>query len=403
VFRKPVFRVTVLCVAAIAVVSLGLLIRSRQQAELTEQDYAKQYIERNIAQYQSEWPEVRIVDSTITRFEKIGEFDQLLDLPVQLWALEYRLKPDDPDQIILPGGMNAIDGLITEDGSMGKPVLVFAYHSAVPEYLGEVWSGENDLSRPAGQEIAFRKFLEGKDRLPHETFSGNHILVKYSRDTGEASQLLLSQPVKQGDQGIWAVERWKDTHGNEYYDTPETGDTLSGYYASQQSLAEQGADSPLLDPLQVAIRYIGTVIGKPVSKDRLIVDYGATAADFAISPESRLLGYVTGLDMDSDTLNFDQVEWLTLEDADRFAALNIDEEDLPGGFYILNKYQVNDLYKINAETRYELVDRDNPGSMTSVSRQEFIDYFKQYTDFAPPCHITLSDGVVHVITEQYVP
>lgn len=96
------------------------------------------------------------------------------------------------------------------------------------------------MSRPAGQEIALRKFFKGKGILPHETFSGNHILVKFILTTGETSQLLLSQPVKQGEQGIWTVERWMDTRGNEYYETPETEETLAAYYAGLQAGADGG-------------------------------------------------------------------------------------------------------------------------------------------------------------------
>ncbi|KAI7255655.1 hypothetical protein KC345_g11098 [Hortaea werneckii] len=299
--------------------------------------------------------------------------------------------------------MQAVDGLITEDGSMGKPMLVFSYQDSVPEYLGEVWSGENDLARPAGQEMALRKFFEGKGLLPHETFSGSHILVKFSLASGETSQLLLSQPGKQGDQGIWAVERWKDTRGNEYYHTPKTEETLSVYYASLQTKADQGIDKTQLDPLQVAIQYIKSELGQPVSRDKFVMEYQATAADFAVSPESSLMGYVTDLALDSDTMNFDQVEWLTLEDKDRMKSLNISEDQMPGGFYILNKYAVNDSYKLTAETQYKLIDRDNPGSLKSVSKQDFIEYFNQFTGFAPPCSITVSNYAVHVITEQYVP
>ncbi|WP_281192354.1 M56 family metallopeptidase [Paenibacillus borealis] len=402
-YRKPAFWVVLLCIAGIAAISAGLLGNPRQQAETTERDYAEQYIEANIVSYQRAVPDLTFEESTITTFEKIGQFDHLLDKPVQLWALEYRLKPDDADKLTLLGNITTDDGMLTEDGSMGKPVLVFSYQDSVPEYLGEIRSGENDMSRPAGQEIALRKFFEGKGQLPHETFSGNHILVKFVLTTGETSQLLLSQPVKQEEQGIWAVERWNDTHGNEYYNTPQTGETLSAFYAGLQAGADAGTDTTGLDPLQVAVQYIRTELNQPVSRDSIVVDYGATAADFAITPVSSFLGYVTGLTMDSGTLNLDQVEWLTLEDSGRFAALGITEEDLPGGFYILNKYKINDPYTVTEETEYKLIDRENPGSLQSVSKAEFIAYYEQFTDFAPPCMITVSNDEVKSVTEVYVP
>ncbi|OMF26836.1 M56 family metallopeptidase [Paenibacillus sp. FSL H8-0259] len=402
-YRKPAFWVVLLCIAGTAGISVGLLGNPRQQAEFTERDYAEQYIKANIASYQRAVPDLTFENSTITTFERIGEFDHLLDTPVQLWALEYRLKPDDADKLMQLGNINIEDGMLTEDGSMGKPILVFSYQDSIPEYLGEIRSGENDMSRPAGQETALRKFFEGKGILPHETFSGNHILVKFILTAGETSQLLLSQPVKQGEQGIWTVERWMDTRGNEYYETPETEETLAAYYAGLQAGADAGTEQAWLDPLQVAVQYIRTELGQPVSRDNLVVDYEATAADFAIAPVSSFLGYVTGLAMDSDTLNLDQVEWLTLEDSERFAALGITEEDLPGGFYILNKYKINDLYTVTAETEYKLIDRVNPGSLQSVSKAEFIAYYEQFTGFAPPSMITVSNNTVNTVTEVYVP
>lgn len=401
--RKPVFWLITICVAAMVVAGTVILNSSRQPKELTEQDYARQYIEQVIAQYQTEWPEAQIVDSRIVKFERINEFDHLLEAPVGIWRLEYRLTPEDPGKIVLPGGMQAVDGEITEDGSMGKPMLIFSYQEARPEYLGAVWNGENDLTTPAGQETALRKFFEGKGLLAHETFSGNHVLVKFPLTSGDTSQLLLSQPVKQGEQGIWAVERWKDTNGNEYYHTPRTEETLEAYYKGLQNKADQETDPLLLDPLEVAVQYIKNELGQPVNRDKLVISYEATAADFTVAPESSLLGYVTGFAMDSDTLRFDQVEWLTLEDTDRLESLHISKEQMPGGFYILNKYAVDDLYKVTAETEYELIDRENWGSMKSVSKQEFIAYYELFSSFGPPCKITISNDAVHTIREVYVP
>lgn len=405
-YRKPAFWVVLLCVAGIASLGAGLLGNPRQQAdtvEHTERAYAQQFIDTIAASYQKPVPELSFKESVITKLEQIGEYDTLLDNPVALWALEYRLKPENTELLKQFGDVAIEDGMLTEEGGMGKPMLVFSYRDSVPDYLGVIRSGEHDMSNPAGQETALRVFLEGKGQLAHETFSGQHVLVQFPLTTGKTSQLLLSQPVKQGDEGIWTVERWKDTNGNEYYHTPQTEKTLEVYYADLQSGAEQGKAASLFDPVEVAVRYIKTDLGQPVSRDKLVVNYEATAADFAVTPESRLTGYVTGLAMNTDSLNFDQVEWLTLADAERFAALNIKADDLPGGFYILNKYEINDPYKVTPETEYKLVNREQTGTYTSVSKQEFIRYFGQFTDFAPPCTITISKGTVNSITEVYVP
>jgi hypothetical protein len=41
-----------------------------------------------------------------------------------MWLLEYRLLPQDPDNVILAGGMRMEDGWLTEYGSTGQPLLV---------------------------------------------------------------------------------------------------------------------------------------------------------------------------------------------------------------------------------------------------------------------------------------
>jgi hypothetical protein len=248
-------------------------------------------------------------------------------------------------------------------------------------------------------------FLEANRQLPHETYSGKHILVKFPLTTGETSQLLLSQPVIQGDSGIWSVERWKDSNGNEYYNTPQTNVTIAEYYARLQTVADQGEEPALLDPLQVAMNYISNDIGmgQHVKLDQLVVDYEVTADDFAITPESILMGYVFNLSLENHSFDFDNIEWLTMEDSARFKGLNINpDNDMPNGFYILNKYTYTDPLEVTDDTRYSIVDA-NAGALKEVSKQEFIEYFKQYTDFMPPCVITKKDGYVTSIAEKYMP
>jgi len=398
-YKKPAFWVVIVAIIAVAALCVGLISNPRK-ADLTVQDYAEQFMEKRITDLEN----VNIVDSKITKFEKIAAFDKLLPTPLEIWVLEYRLKPDDPNKVIIPEGMS--NGLITEEGAMGKPMLVFSYENSTPRYLGVIRSGENDMTTKSGQEIALRVFLEGHGQLPHETYKGNHILVKFSLSTGETSQLLLSQPVVQGDSGVWCVERWKDTNGNEYYNTPHTELSIADYYAQLQSQADQGETASLLDPLQVALQFINKELGQPVSKDELVANYAASAKDFAITPESTLLGYVLNLNMNSDSFDFDNVEWLTLKDSARLKNLNINpDEDMPSGFYILNKYTYTDPLKVTGETTYILLDPENGETNKTkiVSKQEFIKYLEQNPDSAALCTITSKDGYVTSIAEKYLP
>ncbi|MBT2292592.1 hypothetical protein J7E73_26345 [Paenibacillus albidus] len=399
-YKKPAFWVVIVAMIAVAALSVGLMSNPKPSS-LTVEDYAQQFVEQNITSLENnEWSDFKIVDSKITKFEKIAEVGGLLSSPLEIWSLEYRLKPDEISKVTLPVGMNAIDGLITEDGSMGKPLLVFAYEDSAPQYLGVIRSGENDMTSKAGQEMALRVFLEGKGRLSHETYSGNHRIVKFPLSTGETSQLLLSQPVVQGDTGIWCVERWKDTNGNEYYPTPNTDVRIAEYYLNLQNQADSGEHPELLDPLQVAVQYIKDELGQPVSRDELVMDDSATAADFAVTPESNLLGYISNLGMKDDTFDFDNVEWLTLKDSERLKKLKITPAEMPDGYYILNKYTYKDLYKVIDETQYSIVDIENKGDLRTASKQQFIEYLEQYSGDGPLCIISIRNGVVTGIAQK---
>ncbi|MCQ1530419.1 M56 family metallopeptidase [Lutispora saccharofermentans] len=285
-YKKPAFWVIIVAIIAVAAICIGLMT-DPQERLLTVEDYAKDFIEQEIEAYESsEWNDVKIIDSKITRLEKIASFDNLISSLVEVWSLEYRLKPDDITKAVLPGGMNEVDGWLTEDSSMGKPMLVFSYEGSKIKYLGCAWSGENDFTTLSGQEAALRIFFEGIGLLPNETYSGNHIVVKFPLSTGEICRLFLSQPVVQGDSGIWCVERWMDGNGTVYHATPKTDALTADYYKDLQKQCDDGHKPWLLDPLQVAIEYINDDLGQHTSLDELVPQYSVKVEDFMKTPES---------------------------------------------------------------------------------------------------------------------
>lgn len=86
-YRKPAFWVVILVIIAIAAVSVGLMSNPRQTT-LTERDYAEQFIQEEIAGFTSnEANKFKIVDSSITKFEKLAEFDNLMPASLQIWHL----------------------------------------------------------------------------------------------------------------------------------------------------------------------------------------------------------------------------------------------------------------------------------------------------------------------------
>lgn len=402
-YKKPAFWVVIMAVTAVAAICIGLM-SNPQKKYLSVEDYAKQFIEQNSKMYENEeGANIKIVDSKITKLRRIASFNNIISSPLEIWSLEYRLKPDDISKFMPAGGMNAIDGWITEDSSMGKPMLIFSYEGKKPKYLGCIWNGENDFTTSAGQEIALRIFLEGIGLLPHETYSGNHVLVKFPLSTGETSQLLLSQPVVQGDLGIWCVERWMDGTGNVYYDTPKTDVMISDYYKALQKQCDNGHNPSLLDPLQVALNYINKDIGQNVLLNELIPQYSAKAEDFLKTPKSNFIGFISNFKADKASFHLDRVEWLTVEDTKRLKELNIKPEDLPNGFYIYNPNSYPMFCQVTEKTQYNIVNLGKEAAHKSITMEEFIKYLEQFSDFAPLFRIITKDGYVQSITEQYVP
>jgi hypothetical protein len=409
-YRKPKFWIVV--VAMISVAAIIVVFVSNPQKELwTIEDYAIQFVQEQIKSLENEGQaNFRIIDSRITKFDKISTFDSIHTYPLEIWSLQYLLKPDDISKVMLAGGMNEIDGWITEDSSMGKPMLIFSYKSTEPEYLGCIWSGEVDyngigFNTVAGQETALRMFLEGKGLLPHETYKGNHILVKFPLSTGETCQLLLSQPVVQGVSGIWCVERWMDGNGNVYYVTPKVEGMISNHYKELQNQFDNGNKTWLTDPMQVALDWIYNDLGQKVSPDDIVTNYSANAEDFLKAPESHFIGYISKFESDkpNPAFHLDQIEWLTLDDTKRLKELNVDPNDLPNGFYIHNPNSYPMYCQVTDETQYSIIALEVEVTQKSVTIDEFIEYLEQFEEYSPPFRIISKDGYVQSITEQYVP
>lgn len=408
-YKKPVFWVVIVALIAVVAVSIGLM-SNPQEKLLSIEDYAHQFIEKTITDYNPEDNNFKIIDRKITKLEKIATFDELLPATtLEIWSLEYRLKPEDLSQIMFAGGMNEVDGWITEDASMGKPILVFSYESDTPQLLGNLWSGEADMSKLAGQEIALRIFLENREMLPRETYSGNHIVTKFPASTGETYQLFLSQPVVQGDEGIWCVERWMDGNGTIYYVTPETDVVIADYYKELQKQSNEGTNLTLLDPVQVAMDYIINGLGQSqVSILDLVQKNSATIEDFMETPESNFIGFISNFEIDNSSkasFHLDQVEWLTLDDTERLEALDINpDEDMPSGFLIYNPNSYPMYFQLAEEAQYNIINWSEGVIHKTVNIEAFKEYLEEYDlDFAPPFRVVTKDGYVQSITEQYVP
>lgn len=118
--------------------------------------FAWDVINRDIAYYEEDL-KVKIVDSKITRLELVESFNDLADETIDVYALEYRLLPEDLSKVVLAGGMDVDeDGWLKETSSMGSPMLVVSRNDGNVKFIGIVMSGtaaEEDSLKTAVKEL----------------------------------------------------------------------------------------------------------------------------------------------------------------------------------------------------------------------------------------------------------
>ncbi len=403
-YRKPAFWIVFLLLVAVLAMVIGLMTNPHVK-DKTVDEYAREYLDSEVDTHEKYF---NVEDSKIVNLEKLNSFGQLTGYNIELWEIEYRIKPVNIDEVVMAGGMNQIDGWITEDGSMGKPILVFSYENESPELLGTIRSGEMG-DTVSGQETALREFLERKGLLPNKSYEGNHVVVDFLLSTGETSRLLLSQPARQGDTGIWCVERWMDGNGSIYYSHPQASSSTVYYYEQLQEEADGGHRTGLLDPDQVALEYIVEALGQTTALEEIEIKSPASIEDFMALPESKFIGFVSDFDPERNFFRLDRVEWITDDDEERINELGLSkDDDMPGGFYIYNPESWPQTFEVGENTEYTILDWNrtygDEQTYTTSNGKEFIDYLDSYEGgFTPPFWIVKKGRCVTSIREQYVP
>lgn len=92
-------------------------------------------------------------------------------------------------------------------------------------------------------------------------FGGTHRYINYhTPDWSESITLLLSQPVRQGEGGIWCVEGYFNNHiGGSILVLPrDTGMTIADFYAQLQEQTDQGQRTDLLTPEGAAMDWLSS-------------------------------------------------------------------------------------------------------------------------------------------------
>lgn len=81
------------------------------------------------------------------------------------------------------------------------------------------------------------------------TWDGYHDYWDYRPDpSGEKYTLVLSQPVRQGEGGIWCVDRWITPYGTPLLWFPDSGKPAADYYAALQKECDAGGQPERLTP-----------------------------------------------------------------------------------------------------------------------------------------------------------
>ena len=185
------------------------------------------------------------------------------------WLLDvYRMTPGEFEHTFYASDGSGWHALArTEDG-------YYAFHGPTdvqwePEFLEEflalqdtleAWVREQVLAED-GAESFTDEDVSAVLRAPF-TYPGAHRWPEYypylaiNGSYEGAMTLTLSQPVKQGDGGIWCVERWSDGSNIYLWYPQDTDLSAADYYAQLQAQADAGEADWALAPHKVALQMV---------------------------------------------------------------------------------------------------------------------------------------------------
>lgn len=341
--------------------------------------------------------DINIEEAQVTNFKWLYHYEDYLDMPIEVFDFAYRIEGkellDYPFTDIHP------DGSLTEEGlGTGRPLLAFAivdykdyrngtYILPKYEFLGFIYYGELYSNTKAEIEIGLIELLENLGLKEYGTFPGDHILVEYKLRQGETYKLLLSQPAKSGQEGIWCVDRWMDNNGNLYHPIIKGKLSLKEYYGQIQDQVDGGQDLDLLKGEEVALNFVRDYLNIDYAKDYSFpFKKDASVEDFLVKPVNEYYGYIMELVeydwSDSLFIHFDKLEYLhsvKAEDVERLKELGVDPDELNNGYHIHNPSSYPETFKIEEDTKFYLIDYSNVSQM-EVSLEEFIEFYEENQD-----------------------
>lgn len=418
-YKKPVSVVAGL--AVVAAVAVGCAIWSAPEKVNDSNDIARMEEEKIASAVESQGS--HIIDREVLSSEGHYRVEGLLGegIAVEVWSGECQFQLDSDKPLQLPEGVTQEgDYLYLESekyafGAMSLPepdesgVAEFSYTEEQAALFGVCFGSIYPYELIMPQEemgTMVRALLEEKGYLTPETYPGNHIIVDVSlhQQKGYSDQrLLLSQPVKQGDGGIWCVERWSDEMGNLYYNYV-SGAEEDAYYAEQQAQCDEGHKVGLLNPEDVAMTFLRDEMGLwSVTTDDIVVREG-TLEDFYGDMSSKRFGYITKLDEKEGILHLNEAQWYTEENRERLAQVHLDPDmEMPNGYYI-RTWENNTAMDLGKRPEILVVEITENGveQKELKSWKELQKHLEEEGGYLP-FWITSENGVVTKVEEQYVP
>ena len=134
----------------------------------------------------------------------------------------------------------------------------------------KTWEKLNELGPRVQADFLTRNHLQPftvQDFLSQWAEGEDPVCVRYypyfakDGDTRIYYQLLLRQPIRQGEGGVWAVDRWIDKSGSQSLYFPDSGKPAAEHYADLQEQCDAGAHPELLTPAGAAAAFAADYFG----------------------------------------------------------------------------------------------------------------------------------------------
>ena len=119
-----------------------------------------------------------------------------------------------------------------------------------------------------------------------------------------------------------------------------------------------------------------------------------------------ILAYIKSYDATGGQITFDPIEWVTSQDTKRMKELGLTKEDMPNGFHIYNPSEQTQSLKLGKNVEFQVLYPDgdyNAEGARLAGEEQFQLYLSQSQGTVAPYRLTVQNGEVLKIEEQYVP